>query len=190
MTMSARAGILYESTRAPRRAPVSPAQAIITRDGQQAIRAELRRLRSQLDVDFATRLQDARTFGDSSENDDYLQIKEEEAVVTSRILHLESVLRSATVVDQQRHRNGIAVVGSVVEVEDLASGTTRQHRLAGGYERLDQGEVSANSPIGRALLGRSAGDEVEVQLPDGARRRLRITDVHSSSRTKARPTPA
>jgi len=182
MSMAARAGILYELARAPRRAPLSPAQAIITRDGQRAIRAQLTRLRRQLEVDFAGRLQDARTFGDSSENDDYLQIKEEEAILSSRILHLESVLRSATVADEQRHRNGVAVVGTVVEVEDLTSGAVCQHRLVGGYERLDQGEVSVNSPIGRALLGRSAGDEVVVQLPAGAERRLRIVAVRSSGR--------
>lgn len=181
MSMAARAGILYELARAPRRAPVAPAQAIITRDGQRAIRAELARLRRRLEVDFATRLHDARTFGDSVENDDYLQIKEEEAIVSSRILHLEGVLRSATVAEQQRHRNGVAVVGTIVEVEDLASGAVRQHRLVGGYERLDQGEVSANSPIGRALLGRKAGEQAQVNLPDGSQHTLRIAAVRSSA---------
>jgi hypothetical protein len=78
MSMAARAGVLYDTDRAPRRAPVAAVQAIITRDRQRALREELSRLRRELEVEHATRLEEARSFGDSSENDDYLQIKEED----------------------------------------------------------------------------------------------------------------
>lgn len=76
---------------------MSAIQAIITRDRERALRAELSRLRRELEVEYATRLEEARTFGDSPENDDYLQIKEEEAVIASRILRLESVLQGAEI---------------------------------------------------------------------------------------------
>ncbi|MGH2957104.1 MAG: GreA/GreB family elongation factor [Solirubrobacterales bacterium] len=152
-------------------------QAIITRDGQRALRAELSRLRRQLESDFAARLVEARTFGDSAENDDYLQIKEEETVVTSRILQLEAVLHSATVVEEPKRADGMVAIGTIAKVEDLASGQVREHRLVGGYEPLDRDDVSANSPIGRALLGRAAGEEVTVTLPNDTERTLRIAAV-------------
>jgi transcription elongation GreA/GreB family factor len=182
MTISARSGMLYEPRRTPRRGPVSAVQAIITRDRERALREELSRLRHELEVEYATRLEEARSFGDSDENDDYLQIKEEEAVVASRILRLEAVLHGAEVVGAPTHANGRIGLGTTAEVEDTASGEVREHRLVGGYEQLDPGDVSANSPIGRALLGRSAGDEVVAVLPNGTERTLRIASVRQSRR--------
>lgn len=181
MSMAARTGMLYEPRRTPRSAPVSAVQAIITRDRERALREELSRLRRELEVEYATRLEEARSFGDSSENDDYLQIKEEEAVTASRILRLEAVLHGAEVAEPTG-ANGRIGLGTTAEVEDIASGEVREHRLVGGYEPLDRGDVSANSPIGRALLGRSAGDEVLAVLPNGTERGLRIAAVRSSAR--------
>jgi transcription elongation GreA/GreB family factor len=182
MSMAARTGMLYEPRRTPRRAPVSAVQAIITRDRERALRDELSRLRRELEVEYATRLEEARSFGDSGENDDYLQIKEEEAVIASRILRLEAVLHGAEVAGAPTHANGRIGLGTTAEVEDMASGEVREHRLVGGYEPLDRGDVSANSPIGRALLGRSAGDQVLAVLPNGTERGLRIAAVRSSGR--------
>jgi transcription elongation factor GreA len=68
-------------------------------------------------------------------------------------------------------------VGSTVQVEDLASGRTSEHLLAGTHERLAPTDVSANSPIGQALLGREAEDEVCVDLPSGRSVDLRISSV-------------
>ena len=172
----------YEPRHTPRRGPVSAVQAIITRDRERALRAELSALRRGLEVEYAHRLEEARTFGDSSENDDYLQIKEEEAVVASRILRLEAVLQGAEVLGPPTRASGMIGLGTTAEVEDIASGKVREHRLVGGYEPLDRGDVSANSPMGRALLGRSAGDEVLVELPNGTERTLRVNAVIAPSR--------
>src|SRR5689334_13478839 len=112
MSMAARTGMLYEPRRTPRRAPVSAVQAILTRDREPALRAELSRLRRELEVENARRLEEARTFGDSSENDDYLQIKEEEAVTASRIVRLEAVLQGAEVVGPPTHGSGRIGLGT------------------------------------------------------------------------------
>jgi transcription elongation factor GreA len=178
--MAARAGILYETPRTPQRRPLEPvARAIITIDGKRMLGAELSRLRHQLEVEFPERLRDARDFGEIDENDDYLQIKEEEAVLASRIERLQLLLDSATVVDRPARGTRAVSIGSVVQVEDVASGEIREHRLAGGYERLGVNEVSANSPIGRALFGRAIGERVAVALPDGRQRTLKITAVRA-----------
>ena len=77
-------------------APHAP--AVLTREGERALRATLRRLNHELSVEFASRLSQARTFGEIAGNDDYLQTLEEEGVLRSRIARLEGLLESATVV--------------------------------------------------------------------------------------------
>ena len=172
---------IHDPSPASQRRPLEPvAQAIITREGERLIGAELSRLRHQLEVEFPERLRNARAFGDIGENDDYLQIKEEEAVVASRIERLQLLLDSATVVDGNGPA-GAVTIGNMVEVEDVVSGNVREHRLTGGYERLGPDDVSASSPIGRALSGRTVGEEATVQLPDGRERTLRITGVRAAS---------
>ena len=151
-----------ERLRAPRPVP----RVILTREGEQAMRAELDRLRQQLDGEFTERLREARGFGASHENDEYLQIKEEEAVVASRMRQLESLLNTAEIVDEGSASRVVAI-GSLAEVKNLQSGAVRKHRITGGFEPVEPGDVSANSPVGQALLGRSPGERVEVELPNG-----------------------
>jgi transcription elongation factor GreA len=151
--------------------------AIITREGERALQARVQRLRHQLDVEFADRLNEARGFGEIGGNDDYLQTLEEQAVLASRLSRLQRLLDSATVVEPARTET--AAVGSAVEVEDLSSSVIREHRLVGDYESLDADAVSASSPIGRALIGHLAGDEVEVELPRGRTQQLRVLTVRA-----------
>ena len=159
-------------------AALSPApRSFITRAGEQALRDELNRRRKQLEIGFAERLRDARGFGEAAGNDEYLQIKEEEAVLAAGIARLEELLAAATVVDEADGANGIASIGTVVVVSDRDSGAVEEHPLIGGYEPLTANAASANSPIGRALMGRRAGDDVEVQLPRQSTRRLRVVAV-------------
>jgi transcription elongation factor GreA len=155
--------------------------AIITRGGQQALRATVQRLRHQLDVEFAARLHEARGFGEIGGNDDYLQTIEEQAVLAARISRLQRLLDSATVVEQQPAGSGAAAVGTTVEVKDLATGATHEHRLIGDYESRDDNAVSASSPVGRALIGHSPGNEVEVKLPHGRARMLRVLSVRAAT---------
>ena len=161
--------------------PAPRAPALLTREGERALRATLQRLRHQLSVEFAARLNQARTFGEIAGNDDYLQTLEEEAVLRSRIARLEGLLDSATVASDSP-RAGAAAIGTTVQVEDLASGAVQEHRLMGDYEQLCADDVSASSPVGRALTTRSPGDEIEVELPNGRSRSLRILAVESSAR--------
>jgi transcription elongation factor GreA len=162
---------------------------ILTPDGEQAIRAEVQRLREKAHGEFATRLRDARDFGGTRENDEYLQIKEEEAVLASRIHRLESLLELAEVVEQEPGAADTVAIGSVVEVKSLGSGRVREHRLAGGFGLDDSDDISVNSPVGQALLGRSPGERVAVELPNGRLARLEVLSVRPD-RATARPVPA
>jgi len=149
----------------------------MTREGERALRGTLERLRHQLEVDFADRMREDRGFGEIAGNDEYLQTYEEASVLASRVAALEALLESATVVPEPDASNGIAALGTTIAVEDVSSGTVRRHRLIGDYEELAPDAVSVSSPVGQALMGRSPGDEVDVELPSGERRALRVVSV-------------
>ena len=163
-------------------APEKQQRSILTREGEDALRNELDRLRGRLDVEFVSRLRDARAFGDIAGNDEYLQIKEEEGVLAAGISRLEVLLASSRVADEVDPTSGLAAIGTVVEVEDLDTGAVDDYLMTGGYERLTSHAASAGSPVGRALMGRAAREEVEVELPGDRKRRLRIVAVRHPAR--------
>jgi transcription elongation factor GreA len=172
----------------PKRPEPNPAGArpsprsIITRDGERALRTELERLRHELNVEFAGRFREARAFGDVSNNDDYLQIKEEKEVLAARIARLETVLSSATVVAEGECDSTTVAIGVAVKVKDMSSGAIDEYLLIGDFEPSSPSAASAGSPIGRALIGRAVGDDVEVDLPGGRTRRLRIVSSRHADR--------
>ncbi|MQA73118.1 MAG: hypothetical protein GEU88_01980 [Solirubrobacterales bacterium] len=160
--------------------PPAVAKTVITGDGEGAIRAEIERLERRLDVEMAERLRDAREFGEPAGNDELLQIREEEAVIASRVARLRALLANATVVDDDGEGD-VAAIGTAVEVEDAATGKTREYQLVGGFERLTANAASAGSPLGQALIGRTTGAEVQFELPNGRARRLRIVAVRPAA---------
>jgi transcription elongation factor GreA len=130
-------------------------------------------------VEFAERLREAREFGSPDVNDEYLQIKEEEAVLAARIAHIAMLLETALVVDGAEVDAEVVTLGSVVQVRERESGRRRKLRLIGAHELLTAGVASVGSPVGQALMGKRPGDEVEITLPNGRRRRLEIVAVEA-----------
>jgi transcription elongation factor GreA len=168
------------------------AHTLITTTTERLLRSDLERLREKLEVDFATRIRDARSTGDGSSGDDFLQIREEELVLRAEISRIETLLAGAVVVEDQGADEGTAGIGSIVEVRD-ASGSAHRHVITGDYDRGEVGDglraVSASSPVGQALLGRATGDQVEVELPGGRVRSLEVVAVSRPMELTARPAP-
>jgi transcription elongation factor GreA len=162
----------------PPSTPITSPRAVITRSGEYVLRNELSGLRHQLEVEFADRLREAREFGRDGSNDDFLQIKEEEAVLRSRIGRLTALLDSAEVVEDTQSEESVDI-GSVVEVENTRSGRRTSLRLLGSFASPGPGDVSAISPIGRALLGRSIGESVKAELPSGRVKKLKIVSARA-----------
>jgi transcription elongation factor GreA len=175
MTTTAPIQVRDDST-TPRSGLGAPPSAVITRDGERALRAELERLRAELEGGMAERLREARAFGPPAGNDDYLQIQEEEIILAVRAARLDELLERARIVDSGS-LDGTAAVGTIVEVRDMESGELKEHELVGGHGASRANAASAASPIGEALIGREAGAIVEVQLPKGGSRRLEILRV-------------
>ena len=149
---------------------------LLTEVGFRARERELDQLRAAKRDDIGRRLRDARGYGEPSGNDEYLATRDDEAIVDARIASLEAMLAQASVVEH-RAPPGVVGLGSVVTVDEAATGTGARYRLVGSHEAEAPGDVSIGSPVGQALLGRRANEGVTVSLPHGRTRRLRIVSV-------------
>lgn len=141
----------------------SASTVIISREGERTLRDELSALLADRTQQLPRRLQRAREFGGATENDDYLQIMEEEAVSSARIASIRQILAMATVVDVGSEPDGGAVVGSLVTLR--MDGKLLKRRLLGAHEPIGRDGFSVASPIGQAILGRHAGETTLAELP-------------------------
>ena len=154
------------------------------------LRAELEQMRRRTRVEIAQRLRDARAYGDGSNNDEHNAVREEQMVLEARIASLEDTLARAIVLDAEDAAPGVAVIGSTLLIEDLATGALSQHRLASAHHSLGPDTISAASPIGQALIGTVPGTTVTVELPNGRSRSVRLVDVKSEGLGESRPRAA
>jgi transcription elongation factor GreA len=136
----------------------------LSREGEAALRAELEQLVNVRRTEVATRIHDAKEHGDLSENAEYEEAKNEQAFVEGRIQTLEGMLKTAVIIE---HTGSDHVsLGSLVTVESDDGEET--FSIVGSAEaRPADAKISNESPVGRALLGKKAGDTVVVKLPNG-----------------------
>lgn len=142
----------------------------------RALEADLERLKFEKEREIPERLRSARQFGDGSNNDDYLAILEDEAIVDARIARLEETLARAEIVDPAVSDDTVAI-GAIVTVRDTTSASPVDYVIASAHADTQPGHVSAASPVGEALLGRRRGDRVSVTLPRGRMRQLEIVAI-------------
>ncbi len=141
----------------------------ITAAGIEELRAELEQLEGPARLEMAARIKVARELGDLKENADYHIAKEDQAHLETRIKRLQERLRNAVVVEVDAGADSFAF-GRTAEVADEANGKVNVWTLVGSTEAdLTQGRLSAESPIGRALMDAPAGATVEVETPRGVR---------------------
>ena len=143
----------------------------MTIEGAERLRAELHRLKTIERPAVIQALSDARSQGDLSENADYDAAKERQGFIEGRISEIESKLAHAQVIDPAGvEADGRVVFGSTVEIEDLENGARTSYQIVGDDEAdIKASKISVNSPIARALIGKSEGDTAEVQAPGGIR---------------------
>jgi transcription elongation factor GreA len=151
---------------------------ILTPEGLDKLKAEIEYLSNEKRREVAERIKEAREFGDISENSEYDDAKNEQAMLEARIASLEDKLRSATVIDASELTSDVVRVGSLVSVKDESSGKSLKYTIVGSTEAdPSQNRLSNESPVGKALLGRKKNDTVKVQLPNGKNRALKITKI-------------
>jgi transcription elongation factor GreA len=142
----------------------------ITREGYERLRAEVEELETTGRHEGAERIRVARQWGDLSENAEYHDAKKSLALLERRITVLRERLDHAVIVDTADGDEDVVAFGSTVEVVDEASGRPAEYTLVGEAEAdVGQGLLSAESPVGRALMGARVGDVVSVPTPRGSR---------------------
>jgi transcription elongation factor GreA len=147
----------------------------VTAGARQALQQSLASLRVDQRA-IPARLRVAREFGDTSNNDEHLAIREEEAVLATRIARLEDILARATEVDHPGEEDSVTI-GSTVTVVDVDTRERLDYVIGSAHGVLSRGTVSALSPVGQALLGRRIGERVSVELPRARRRELELRKV-------------
>ena len=143
----------------------------MTARGAEALRAELKRLKSEARPNIIKAIAEARGHGDLSENAEYHAAREQQGFIEGRISEIESKLANAEIIDPTKLPNtGKVVFGAVVELEDQDEGARVIYQIAGEDEAdIRAGRISITSPIARALVGKSQGDVVDVAAPGGTR---------------------
>jgi len=166
--------------------PVQPGETglLFTAAEVEAHREELERLLEIRDRDLPRLRRHVRGFVASDVAEEIVQIQEDLAVVEQRISWLEETLREARIVTDVE--DGVVSVGRLVEVEYQGSGRVAAYHVTGSALSAGPGSLSAGSPVGRALMGRVAGDVVAADLPTGRVEHLRILAVRPSEVTSWR----
>jgi transcription elongation factor GreA len=139
-----------------------------TKEGLEKIRKELDHLRSFERPKVIQEIAEARAHGDLSENAEYAAAREKQGFVEARIAELEDKTSRAQVIEFGNDNSGKVKFGAFVTIHEESSGQERTVRIVGDLEAdLDNGMISVNSPLAKALLGKTVDDQVEVRAPKG-----------------------
>ena len=140
----------------------------MTGDGFRRLQAELKNLKSIERPSVIRALTEARAHGDLSENAEYLAAKERQGFIESRVLDIEDKLRRADVIDVTQLSGDTVKFGATVVLADEDTDAESTYQLVGTDESdIKQGLLSITSPLARALIGKAAGDSVDVDTPRG-----------------------
>jgi transcription elongation factor GreA len=140
---------------------------ILTADGKKKLEEELKELKEVRRPDIIEKIEQAREMGDLSENAEYHDAKDQQGRIESRIAEIEEILKKAVIADVGAEGRGVIIMGTKFIVEDAAS-QTKELTVVGFNEANPlAGKISNESPMGKAFLGRKAGDSVEVSAPKG-----------------------
>jgi transcription elongation factor GreA len=157
-----------------------PREVILTKEGLEELKSKIDYLSTERRQEVAERIRAAREFGDISENAEYDDAKNEQAMLEKQISDLEDKLRSATVVDTPASGDTVTV-GVTVHVKDQKTDKSTKYKIVGSAEaNPGEAKLSNESPVGRALLGHKRGDVVSVPVPKGAARKLKITKIEAA----------
>ena len=148
----------------------------LTPGGRAKLEAELEQLKTVRRAQVAERIHSAKEEGDIMENSAYDEAKNEQAFVEGRIMTVEQMLKNAVMIDKTRASDSVGI-GSYVTVVERGDDDDEMYQIVGSAEAdPTRGRISNESPVGRALLGKRVGEEVQVKIPDGLRH-LKVTEI-------------
>lgn len=140
-------------------------QKFISKEKLQELIEELKYLKDVKRAQVAEKISNAKDLGDLSENAEYSEAKDEQALLERKIAELEDTIESATIIKKVNNQN-IVSIGSTVEIK--YNGQIKKYSIVGSQEAdPSQGKISNESPLGNALMGHTTGDSMEVKTPKG-----------------------
>jgi len=147
---------------------MSKKEVLLTYEGLKKLEEELEYLKGEKRKEIADRIKQALAFGDISENSEYDEAKNEQAQNEVRIAQLESMLKNASIIDEEEVDTKVVSLGARVKIIDVKSKDEYDYQIVGSAEAdPTSNRISNESPVGSALLGHKAGDTVEVEVPGG-----------------------
>ena len=142
----------------------------ITKAGFEKLKRELDQLKRVSIPENIKAIEEARGHGDISENAEYQYAKERQSFLHGRLQDIENSLATSQIVEINGISDDRVVFGATVSIADVDTGETTRYQLVGPYESdVSNNRISVTSPIGRALIGKNAGDTVRVKTPGGVR---------------------
>jgi len=143
-------------------------ELLLTKDGLEKLEGELFHLRSVKRKEVAARIKEAISFGDITDNSEYEDAKNEQAFIEGRIITLEKLLRRARLLEKGDTADFNIALGSTVKLIDLDLKQEYEYTIVSTAEAdPTEKKISNESPVGKALIGLAAGEEVEVKVPAG-----------------------
>jgi len=155
-------------------------EVILTPEGYEKLRAEIQYLSNDKRREIAERIRVAREFGDITENAEYDDAKNEQALLEHRIATLEERMRSARVIDAGDVTTDVVSIGTRVRLRDLDARKTFEYHIVGSAEADPaENKLSNESPVGKAIIGHKKGETVEVTAPRGSLK-FKILDIQAA----------
>lgn len=143
-------------------------ELLLTRDGLAKLEKELNHLRTVKRKEIAARIKEAISYGDITDNSEYEDAKNEQAFIEGRIITLEKMLRRARLLEKEENGDQRIVLGSTVQLKDLDVNELYEYTIVSTAEADPvEKKISNESPVGKALLGFTVGDQVEIKVPAG-----------------------
>ena len=152
-------------------------EIMLTQEGYNKLEEKLKQLKGPKKMEVAERIKIAREFGDLSENSEYDDAKNEQALLEAKIIEIENTLRHAKVVEDDGVSTRRAGVGTLVTVHDYEFDEDVSYGIVGATEvNMAENKISNESPVGKALMGKKKGEEVIVETP-GGEMKLKILSI-------------
>lgn len=143
-------------------------EVILTAEGYDKLLEELEHLTNARRREVAARIKSAIEFGDISENSEYDDAKNEQAFIEGRITQVKDVLAKASLIDEKKITTKVVSVGSRVKLLDVEENEEFEYMMVGSVEADPENHrISNESPVGQAILGRKAGEAIQVEVPSG-----------------------
>ena len=155
-------------------------EVILTPEGYEKLKHEIEHLSSDKRREVAERIRVAREFGDISENAEYDDAKNEQAMLEHKIALLEERILSARVIEAGDVDTSVVSIGATVRLKDMDANETVEYQIVGSAEaNPSEQKLSNESPVGRAIIGRKKGEVVEVAAPRGSLK-FKILDIKAA----------